>query len=67
MYSGKNNITLLIIGLFYFIVDNMLEFLVSNKEWLENRPKADLSRRPEQLKTDGSDSMDGTFKRLQID
>ncbi|VVC39731.1 Cellular retinaldehyde binding/alpha-tocopherol transport,CRAL/TRIO, N-terminal domain,CRAL-TRIO lipid [Cinara cedri] len=47
--------------------DDMLEFLLSNKEWLENRPKADLSRRPEQLKTDGSDSVDGTFKRLQID
>lgn len=46
--------------------DDMLELLMANKEWLENRPKADLARLPENKKTDELD-MNGTFKKLQID
>ncbi|XP_027836886.2 alpha-tocopherol transfer protein-like [Aphis gossypii] len=46
--------------------EDMLELLMANKEWLEARPKADLSRRPEHTKTDELD-MNGTFKKLQID
>jgi len=50
----------------FILAEDMLELLMANKEWLEARPKADLSRRPEHTKTDELD-MNGTFKKLQID
>lgn len=50
----------------FILVEDMLELLMANKEWLEARPKADLSRRPEYTKADELD-MNGTFKQLQID
>lgn len=50
----------------FISVEDMLELLMANKEWLEARPKADLARRPEHSKTDELD-MNGTFKQLQID
>lgn len=52
--------------LIFIFTEDMLELLMANKEWLEARPKADLSRRPEHTKTDELD-MNGTFKKLQID
>lgn len=42
----------------------MVDFMLSNKDWLEARKKADLSKRPEHKKPD---ELDGTFKKLQID
>jgi len=51
---------------FFILAEDMLDLLMANKEWLEARPKADLSRRPEHTKTDELD-MNGTFKKLQID
>jgi len=50
----------------FMFAEDMLELLIANKEWLEARPKADLSKRPEHTKTGGLD-MNGTFKQLQID
>lgn len=46
--------------------DDFLEFMVENQEWIATKPIADLSKRPEQSKSDELD-MNGTFKKLQID
>lgn len=40
--------------------------ILENKEWLESKPKADLSKRPEKSRSDKL-NMDGTFKKLSID
>jgi len=43
---------------------DFIEFMVDNQEWIAQKPTADLSKRPEQSKTE---DMNGTFKQLQID
>jgi len=52
--------------LFYILPGNLFEMLMSGKEWLDERPKADLSKLPKRTKSDELD-MTGTFKKLQID
>lgn len=52
--------------IFYPWPENSVELLKSSKEWLDNRPKADLSKLPIHLKSNELD-MSGTFKKLDID
>jgi len=53
-------------GDIYKLEDDFINVVLENQEIMANRPKADLSKRPEQSKTDELD-MNGTFKKLQID
>jgi len=46
--------------------EHAMNFVLTNNEWLETRPKADLSRRPGHTPSNELD-MNGTFKQLQID
>lgn len=46
--------------------EDFIDYLVENQAWIASRPTADLSRLPEDSKTDELD-MNGTFKKLQID
>lgn len=64
--SSRNSYPYCYSKMIFILAEDMLELLMANKEWLEARPKADLSRRPEHTKTDELD-MNGTFKKLQID
>lgn len=49
---------------FFTLPENTIEMIMSNKKWLDDRPKADLSKR--HLKLDESKS-NVDFKKLQID
>ncbi|XP_050522606.1 alpha-tocopherol transfer protein-like [Daktulosphaira vitifoliae] len=48
------------------IEESWIEFILQNKEWLDKRPKADLSKCPVNVKTDDL-GINGTFKQLTFD
>jgi len=65
LYYGKcDEVILMMISFVY--LDDFIDFLMENQAWIASRPTADLSKLPEDSKTDELD-MNGTFKKLQID
>lgn len=48
------------------VLGDFIDHYMTYSEWLDNRPKADLSKRVDQPNVENF-GVEGTFKQLQID